>query len=258
MADDPNRSPAEAGRMKAEDTADAAKARAGTLREEATDTAKSLAGKAKARASAEVEGRAEFARDKVAEAIDDTAETLRTAADRMSDGTPQSEAVQRAANTVHGVADQVRDTDMASLAEDLTGFARRYPVPFVAAAGVLGFAAGRFMRASARPKYDRHPLESPATSDYPVPAPAPNRGFEPSHAHKPRMHEAPAGTAGARPSNDTGLASSPSSSGTAPSSAAGSAPGTAGTSAPKPATPTPSPRPMPSTTSSANTPPKEV
>lgn len=187
MTDHTSETPLETGQKKAEDTAEAVKSRAATLKDEAARTAQNVASGAKARVEAEVSARAEGAKDAVASAVEDTAETLRTAAERMSDGTPQSEAVHRAANTVHGVAAQIRDADVASLAEDLSGLARRYPVPFLAGAALAGFAVGRFLKASARPKTGGYGYGDGYELDRPVPA------------HQPVRPPAPAYPAGARP-----------------------------------------------------------
>jgi hypothetical protein len=241
MVNETGHSPIDQSRKKAEETAEAAKSRAASLKDDAADSARSVASSARSRAESEVNTRFEGARDTVAGAIDDTAETLRTAAERMSDGTPQTEAVNRAANTVSGFATQVRETDMASLTDDVTGLARRYPVPFLAGAAALGFAAGRFLRASSRgPRHDdgydrsyEDDLAPPPGTEYRPTASA----HTPSHADRPRSFDAPAGTAGATPRSPA-----PAASGTASSAAAGSTGGVA---------PSPTPTPPPVSTSAS-------
>ncbi|MDB2407172.1 hypothetical protein N9W17_01390 [Jannaschia sp.] len=161
MTQTASETPIETGQKKAEDTADAVKSRAASLKSEAQRAASDMAQGAKSRVEAEVSARGNAARDTVATAVEDTAETLRTAAERMSDGTPQSEAVHRAANTVYGVAEQIRETSAATIVDDVTTFARRHPSAFLAGAAFVGFAAGRFLKASSR--------ATPAPV-YPVPA----------------------------------------------------------------------------------------
>ncbi|PWJ22049.1 hypothetical protein [Jannaschia seohaensis] len=142
--------PIETTRHKAEETADAVKSRARTLGDEAAHAAQNLAASAKSRATAEIDRRSSAARDGAASAVDDTAETLRCAAERMTEGTPQGEAAAEAADTVHGMADRIRETSPQDVLDATSDFARRHPAAFLAGVAVAGFAAGRFFKASAR------------------------------------------------------------------------------------------------------------
>jgi len=54
----------------------------------------------------------------------------------------------QAADQIGGFADTLRDRSWSELAGDLEGFARRYPLMFMASAMGLGFIAGRFLLSS--------------------------------------------------------------------------------------------------------------
>lgn len=131
-------------KSKAKDTARAVKDRAESAVDEAKSTAKSTVDEARDRA----EGIGRDARNTVADSVDHTAENLSDAAGNMTEGSPQADATARVASAVSGTADHIRNTDLTSLRDDITQMARRHPVAFAGAAALLGFAAGRFLKAS--------------------------------------------------------------------------------------------------------------
>jgi len=229
--------PIETGQKKAEETVEAAKSRAARLADDARHTASDLASGARSRVEAEITARGEAARDGVASAVEDGAETLRTAAERMSEGTPQSEAVNRAANSVYGLADQIRETTAESAAETVSAFARRHPAPFLAGAALAGFAAGRFLKSSSRPTHSSRPSSGGSHGsdrDIARPAPAPVRPDVPQSMAS-RTPASP--TTGAAPGPATpGSSSSDSPSPTPRRAAASTGPSTASSPTKKPMT----------------------
>jgi hypothetical protein len=99
------------------------------------------------RATAE---RAEAAKDAAAERTSEEAERVRDAASSFDPGTFAHAATDRLADNLSDVAHSIRETDLSHLTNDLTVFARRQPLLFFGGAALLGFAAGRMIKASER------------------------------------------------------------------------------------------------------------
>ena len=179
--------------------------------EAAKDTAKDYAERARDEAYA----RGEEYRDYAADETGKVASALRQASEDLAAGSPQERMVGRIADEVAEAADRMRGMTIDDVLSETTHFARRHPGAFLAGSALIGFAAARFLKASARNGGNYH---EPVGS-YPPPAPR------------------PAGSAGvARPM---------------PSSAAGSTTATSAEPIPSPAT---KPAGSTSTTSPAGTP----
>ncbi|UWQ18054.1 hypothetical protein [Jannaschia sp. M317] len=188
--------PLETGKAKAEATGEAVKRRAETLKDRAGEKLRETAEAATDSAREKVDAKTAEVRNSMADTVDGAASTLYEAAERMTDGSPQAEAVDRAADYVAGAAAEIRNKDIASLGEDVAGFARRHPGAFVAAAALAGFAAGRFLKASARevpPAYPSTGYHPPAPRPTTMPTAASTSDVTPHHVPP----AAPAPTGGA-------------------------------------------------------------
>ncbi len=93
--------------------------------------------------------RADGARESLTDAGDRLAATLRRAAEDETAAPVRSRVYASAADGVTSAVDVLRDRSVADLATDLRDLARRHPGAFMAAAAIAGFAAARFLRASA-------------------------------------------------------------------------------------------------------------
>lgn len=106
------------------------------------DTADATIGKVSDKVSA--------TQDAAAERIRDTAEALNSASSRYPKGSPEREVAERIARSLSGAADQVGALDLPTIGEEVTRFARRHPAVFAGCAAMVGFAAARALKASAR------------------------------------------------------------------------------------------------------------
>ncbi|RVV98389.1 hypothetical protein EKE94_05555 [Mesobaculum littorinae] len=127
------------------------------------------------------------------------ADALRKASSDLRDGSPQEKIFARLADGVADTADQMRGMELDEMAYELTSFARRNPAAFLGGAALLGFAAGRFLKSSARGDHyddpvDRGNVAPMAARSAPPPAPAPATTPAPGGPVPP----APSATAPAR------------------------------------------------------------
>lgn len=111
-------------------------------RKHANDFAEKTRDSVKSRMNAE----AENLRDTTAEEVEQGAQAAQAAADKFDSGSMQAQASAHIANTLEGVAERVRSTDLEQLAGTIGDLARRNPVMFVGGATLLGFAATRFLK----------------------------------------------------------------------------------------------------------------
>ena len=70
------------------------------------------------------------------------------------------------ANQIRGFADTIRDRSWTELADDIEGFARRWPMVYMASAVGIGFIAGRFMLSSAERPGAAHRSSPAATTGH--------------------------------------------------------------------------------------------
>lgn len=136
--------------------ADEARARAGEMMRKARDgvegASEAIAGGAGAGLSALRDSaveRAEEARESLSDAGERLAATLRRAAEDETAAPIRARVYASAAEGVTSAAGMLREHSVADLAADLRALARRHPGAFMAAAAIAGFAAARFLRASA-------------------------------------------------------------------------------------------------------------
>ena len=137
-------------------TGDAHKAARPDLSDKAADKASSLAdqskeiaGEAVSAASGYASEKAENAKGAVADEISGTADALRKAAGSMRTGSPQERTFGQIADSLADASETLRDKDLGTLVGDVTRFARSNPMAFLGGAALLGFAAVRFVKASA-------------------------------------------------------------------------------------------------------------
>lgn len=129
---------------KAKDAAqseDASKA-AETARKAVKDTTDATLGKVADKVSA--------TQSAAADRIRKSAEAMNAASSRYPEGSIEREAAERIARTLNSTASQVGSVDIQSVASELDQFARRHPAIFAGCAALVGFAAARAMKASAR------------------------------------------------------------------------------------------------------------
>ena len=89
-------------------------------------------------------------RARAADQIAAVGDALRSSAEVLEDkgGASLVRYADQAAEQIEGFADVVRNRSWSELAGDVEGFARRWPMAFMAAAVGIGFIAGRFMLSS--------------------------------------------------------------------------------------------------------------
>ncbi len=99
------------------------------------------------------------------------------------------------ADSVADAAERMRGMSLNDVARDTTDFARRHPAAFLSGAALVGFAAARFLKASAvddDPLYltgpDGEPASrtTPAPSSEPIPSPATSTPSRPATSTPPR------------------------------------------------------------------------
>jgi hypothetical protein len=90
------------------------------------------------------------AQDAAAAGAEEQADRLRDASDSFDAGSFAHAATERVADNLSEAARSIRDTDLTHLTDDLATFARRQPLLFFGGAALLGFAAGRMLKASER------------------------------------------------------------------------------------------------------------
>lgn len=94
------------------------------------------------------------AQDTAATHASEQAERVREAGESFDAGSFAHAASERIADNLSEAARSIRDTDLNHLTDDLASFARRQPLLFFGGAALLGFAAGRMLKASERAEHD--------------------------------------------------------------------------------------------------------
>ena len=143
-------------RLRADATAvtDEVKAVAGKVTEEATERAGELASEAKAQvadAAQKVKGLAGEQKEFIAGQIGGVADAAeRVATDLEQQSASGAQYARMIADNAEKLSGLVRDNDVDQLLAIAQDFGRRQPVAFLGAAALLGFAASRFVTASAQ------------------------------------------------------------------------------------------------------------
>lgn len=140
-----------------EDRAEAGAARMGDVLRRAQDTKEAVvagAGATLATVRDVAVEKADAARETLSDVGERIAATLQRASSETSgDATGEALRARVLSSVAEGLtraSTTLRQRSVADLASDVRGMARRHPGAFMAAAAVAGFAAARFVRASAR------------------------------------------------------------------------------------------------------------
>ena len=116
---------------------------------EAAQAAKDAARTQAERARDEAYARGEEYRDYAADETAKVASALRQASKDLSEGSPQERVLGQIADGVADAADRMRGMTFSDTVRETDAFARRHPAAFLGGAALLGFAAARFLKASA-------------------------------------------------------------------------------------------------------------
>lgn len=118
------------------------------------DVKQELASDAKTLTSAargKVEEKATAGKETATQAARDTSSALETAVDALREkgDSPEwlTQALDKTARELDRLASSFEGKDMRTITNDVTAFARRSPVAFLAASAAVGFVAARFLRA---------------------------------------------------------------------------------------------------------------
>lgn len=150
-----NKSATDTAKSAAKDTGSVAKQKfeevketARTVASEQVDAAKAKASEAVNEAKTMATTKAEQARDGLAAEGEALADGLRATASDLQDNSLHARGLEQVADTVSSAANAVRGTDVDAVISDISGYAQRNPLLFLAGAAALGFAATRFLKAS--------------------------------------------------------------------------------------------------------------
>ena len=126
---------------------------AGQVAEEATAAATQITEQAKAQIAEQADkfkGMAGEQKDLFAEQIGGVASAMEKVADELaSSNSPNARYARMVADNAGKVSSTIRDNDVDALFNMAQDFGRRQPAAFLGAAALLGFAASRFLMASA-------------------------------------------------------------------------------------------------------------
>jgi len=141
------------------------------VKEEATAQASGLVDEAKAQiadVTEKAKGLATEQKDLLAGQIGGVAEAMeRVATDLEGQNASSAQYARMIADGATRISETVRDNDVDSIMSMAQDFGRKQPAAFIGAAALLGFAASRFLLASAKREDKRVAGERPASSiDY--------------------------------------------------------------------------------------------
>jgi hypothetical protein len=150
---------AEEAKGAARDVMGEARATGSTLKQEA----KGLTGSLKEGLSAQARAQ----KDNVADRIGSIAERVHQTADDLRDREGWlAGLMDRGAQELDGIADDIRHSDMSSLLDSVEVFARRQPALFMGASVALGFALSRVARSGTEPRHGGYEDRSPYGRGY--------------------------------------------------------------------------------------------
>ena len=152
------------------------------------------AGKAARDVKDEAGRRAEGAKSSLADEIDRIAAALHAACEELRPGSTAERTMDWAAEGLEKTAGHVRQRDTGQLLDDLGSYARRNPAIFLGGAALIGFAASRFAKASARHD-DGYPHHRAGTDPLSTSSGRPvGTGATPVSAERPIAPSAPTAT----------------------------------------------------------------
>ena len=142
---------------------------------EAAQAARDAARTQAERARDEAYARGEHYRDYAADETAKVADALRRASRDLSEGSPQERFVGQIADGIADAANRMRGMTLADTVRETDAFARRHPAAFLGGAALLGFAAARFLKASAHDETRLYlPSSSRTASGTPAPGSSPH------------------------------------------------------------------------------------
>jgi hypothetical protein len=143
---------------------------ANKVKDEAVEQAGQLAEQAKAQvadAAEKVKGIAGEQKEFIAGQLGDVAEAVeRVASDLEGQNASTAHYARMIADNADKLSSLVRDNDVDQLLAKAQDFGRRQPVAFLGAAALLGFAASRFVTASAQRQQQRDAQEAIGQSEF--------------------------------------------------------------------------------------------
>jgi hypothetical protein len=149
---------------------DEAKSTAGKLAGEAREQAANLADRAKAElgdATDKVRSLASDQKEMLASQVSGVADAVGRAASELEQNNGSSAHYARMiADSAEKLSSTIRDNDVDQLLGMAQDFGRRQPVAFMGAAALLGFAASRFVLASAKRREEQAVSTAAPTSSY--------------------------------------------------------------------------------------------
>jgi hypothetical protein len=160
------------------DAADTAKRDLKAARREATDQLGHVQDEATAQAMEVADEARSFVsrqKDMAADELDDVAEAMAKTAEEIDNPTIAGYA-RELAGGIRKVSEGVRTRSLEEMVTSATDFGRRQPIAFLGAAALAGFAASRFMRASAE---RRQTPPTPEDEDLPM---TPSSTYRPAEA----------------------------------------------------------------------------
>ena len=132
------------------------------VRDQASHLAENASGAA-SEATARLRNAAEDQKNAGADFVGSFAGAIRSAADAFESQSPfASDYIRRAADGIEGVSDTLRQRDLGELLYGVQDFARRQPTAFLGISALAGFAAIRFLKSSAPPRYSESALSGTA------------------------------------------------------------------------------------------------
>jgi hypothetical protein len=148
------------------------------VKSEASAQIEQLAGQAKeqlSQASDKVRGIASDQKDLLADQVGGVAQALeRVASDLQSSNDPSAQYARMIADNAERLSSSIRDNSVDQLMGMAQDFGRRQPAAFIGAAALLGFAASRFLMASASRPAQPQTEQPRVGDDAPLPASQPD------------------------------------------------------------------------------------
>lgn len=146
---------------KAEDAAHDATNHAKKVVDDVTAQAKSAAQDAKDTIRSEVSSRADAVKGAAADEVNNVASALRKAAEESRKGSAQERTFGQIADSLADASEAISNKDLGTAINDVSTFARRNPLTFLAGAALAGFAVSRFIKAS-----ERHDTDTVASDEF--------------------------------------------------------------------------------------------
>lgn len=133
------------------------------------DTLRDTVHEAAGKVSAEVTGAADKARSGTAQEVKQIAAALHKAAGELHEGSSQRQMFDRLAENVDHMSRAMQDKTLGDMLSDLNDLARRNPMLFLGGAALAGFAATRLVTASAPDRHTGQAMPSRTMASHTMP-----------------------------------------------------------------------------------------